>query len=183
MKAPKNIAASIRQRLLNRAKNDSRPFHELLQYYGMERFLYRLSLSPYSQQFILKGALMLRIWNSLESRPTMDIDMLGKTCNEEDSIVTQINTILSMDVIEDGLIFNPDTIQAERITEDADYQGIRGCTTRITIAITGLSTHSGTSHLKTSLSIRYRFLKHLHLLEKCRCIASKPGYQWIKFNI
>ena len=125
MKVPKNIAASIRQRLLNHAKNDSRPFNEVLQYYGMERFLYRLSLSPYSQQFILKGALMLRIWNALESRPTMDIDMLGKTRNEEDSIVTQINTILSMDVIEDGLIFNPDTIQAERITEDADYQGIR----------------------------------------------------------
>ena len=125
MKIPKNIAASIRQRLLNRAKSDSRPFNELLQYYGMERFLYRLSLSPYAQQFILKGALMLRIWNALESRPTMDIDMLGRTSNEEDSIITQINTILSMDVIEDGLIFNPDTILAERITEDADYQGIR----------------------------------------------------------
>ena len=124
MKDPKNIAGSIRQRLLNRAKNDNRPFNELLQYYGMERFLYRLSLSPYAQQFILKGALMLRIWNAPESRPTMDIDMLGRTSNEEESIIAQINTILSTKVIEDGLIFNTDTIKAERITEDADYQGI-----------------------------------------------------------
>ena len=125
MKDPKNIAASIRQRLLNRARNDNRPFNELLQYYGMERFLYRLSLSPYAQQFILKGALMLRIWNAPESRPTMDIDMLGRTSNEEERIIAQINTILSTKVIEDGLIFNADSIKAERITEDADYQGIR----------------------------------------------------------
>jgi len=47
----------------------------------MERFLYRLSLSSHSQQYILKGALMLRVWNSPELRPTMDIDMLGKTGN------------------------------------------------------------------------------------------------------
>lgn len=59
-KAPENIPASVRQRLLNRAKRDQRPFNELLQYYAMERFLYRLSQSPHAGRFILKGALMLR---------------------------------------------------------------------------------------------------------------------------
>ena len=78
----RNIAASIREKLLARAKNDNRTFTEILQYYGMERFLYRLSLSPYSKQFVLKGALMLRIWNAPVSRPTRDIDMLGRTSNE-----------------------------------------------------------------------------------------------------
>ena len=56
----KNIAASIRQRLLNKAREDKRPFNELLQYYAMERFLYRLSISPHKDRFILKGALMLQ---------------------------------------------------------------------------------------------------------------------------
>jgi len=57
----KNIAASVRQRLLNKSRSDIRPFQELVQYYTMERFLYRLSLSRHSNRFILKGALML-IW-------------------------------------------------------------------------------------------------------------------------
>jgi len=56
-----NVAASVRQKLLNRARNDHRPFQELLQYFAMERFLYRLSCSNHSDKFVLKGALMLRI--------------------------------------------------------------------------------------------------------------------------
>ena len=125
MKSPKNIPASVRQRLLNRAKNDKRPFNELLQYYAMERFLYRLSQSTHADRFILKGALMLRAWRSPEFRPTMDIDMLGRTSNEESSIVAQIQEIMAVDVEPDGLTFDPDSIQSERITEDADYEGIR----------------------------------------------------------
>lgn len=72
MKSPRNVTASVRQRLLNRAKSDRRPFNELLQYYAMERFLYRLSQSSHADRFILKGALMLRVWCLSEFRPTMD---------------------------------------------------------------------------------------------------------------
>ena len=125
MKSPRNIPASVRQRLLNRAKSDRRPFNELLQYYAMERFLYRLSQSAHADRFILKGALMLRIWRAPELRPTVDIDMLGRTSNEEADIVAQIRDILTVDVEADGLAFDPDSIRAERITEDADYEGIR----------------------------------------------------------
>ena len=125
MRHPKNISASVRQRLLNRAKRDRRPFNELLQYYAMERFLYRLSQSVHADRFILKGALMLRVWRSPELRPTMDIDMLGKTSNEEAAIVLQIRDILAATVAADGLAFDTDSIQAERIVEDADYEGIR----------------------------------------------------------
>jgi len=125
MKSPKNIPASVRQRLLNRAKSDRRPFNELLQYYAMERFLYRLSHSAHADRFILKGALMLRVWRSPELRPTMDIDMLGKTNNDEADIIAQIRDILAVDVEADGIAFDPDSIQAERITEVADYEGIR----------------------------------------------------------
>ncbi|MDA8171437.1 MAG: nucleotidyl transferase AbiEii/AbiGii toxin family protein [Nitrospiraceae bacterium] len=124
-KTPWNIAASVRQRLLNKARSGHRPFSELLQYYAMERFLYRLSKSPHANRFILKGALMLRAWRSPEFRSTMDIDLLGKTDNGEAEIVSQIRDILALEIPPDGLVFDPASIRAERITEDADYEGIR----------------------------------------------------------
>ncbi|MDA8324963.1 MAG: nucleotidyl transferase AbiEii/AbiGii toxin family protein [Nitrospiraceae bacterium] len=124
-KTPGNIAASVRQRLLNKARSDQRPFSELLQYYAMERFLYRLSKSPHANRFILKGALMLRAWRSPEFRSTMDIDLLGKTDNGEAEIVSQIRDILAIEVPPDGLVFDTASIRAQRITEDADYEGIR----------------------------------------------------------
>ena len=125
MNSLKNIAASVRQRLLNRARNEHRPFNELLQYYAIERFLYRLAQSAHADQFILKGALMLRVWRAPELRPTMDIDLLGRSVTEEYRLVEQIRDILAVDVEEDGLAFNADSIKTERITEDADYEGIR----------------------------------------------------------
>lgn len=125
MTPPKNISASVRQRLFNRAKSGRRPFNELLQYYAMERFLYRLSQSVHVDRFILKGALMLRVWQSWELRSTMDIDMLGITSNQEADVVAQVQDILAVDVEPDGLSFDPASIQAERITANADYEGIR----------------------------------------------------------
>jgi Nucleotidyl transferase AbiEii toxin, Type IV TA system len=64
----------------------------------MERFLYRLSQSPYAKQFVLKGGLMLRVWNASESRPTMDIDMLGKTSNDPSQIIRQMQEIIALRV-------------------------------------------------------------------------------------
>lgn len=125
MKPVKNISASVKNRLLNCSRTDKRPFNEILQYFAMERFLYRLSCSSHADRFILKGALMLRAWNSPEFRPTMDIDLLGRTSNEEQSIVGQFRDIMSVDVEPDGLTFEPDTINIEKITEDADYEGVR----------------------------------------------------------
>jgi len=125
MKSVQNLPASVRQRLFDRARKDKRPFNELLQYYAMERFLYRLACSAHARQFILKGALMLRVWRSPEIRPTMDIDMLGRTNNDEAGIVKQIREIMTVDVESDGLSFDPASVRAERITEDAEYAGIR----------------------------------------------------------
>ena len=125
MTSPRNVPASVRQRLLNRARSDRRPFNELLQYFAMERFLYRLSQSAHADRFVLKGALMLRVWQSPEPRPTMDIDLLGRTRTEEAGVLAQVRDILSVDVEADGLAFNPASIRTERITEGADYEGIR----------------------------------------------------------
>ena len=77
-RAPTNLPASVHQLLLNKARQTNRPFNELLQYYVMERFLYRLSKSPHARKFILKGALMFTAWELEPYRPTMDIDLLGR---------------------------------------------------------------------------------------------------------
>jgi hypothetical protein len=80
----KNITASVHQRLLNKARESSRPFNELLQHFAIERFIYRLSKSAHADRFILKGALMFSAWFGPASRPTMDIDFLGKIDNRID---------------------------------------------------------------------------------------------------
>lgn len=124
-KQPKNISASVHQRLLNKARSEKRSFNELVQYFAMERFLYRLSKSVHYEKYILKGALLLHIWRSSDIRSTMDIDLLGKTKNDETVVSNQIKEILLNEVDPDGLIFDVDSIQTEKITEDADYEGIR----------------------------------------------------------
>jgi len=121
----KNLGASVRQRLLNYAKANERPFAEVLQYYAMERFLYRLSVSSHVDTFTLKGALLLTAWQAPISRPTMDIDLLGRTDNAVDTIVTVMREISQTAVADDGIVFDPGSFAGETIREDADYVGVR----------------------------------------------------------
>ena len=120
-----NLPASVHQRILNKAKESSRPFNELLQYFAVERFIYRLSKSPHADQFILKGALMFSAWCGPASRPTMDIDLLGKIDNRIDTITTVMKDVCLTDVEPDGISFDAETVEAIRITEDAEYEGVR----------------------------------------------------------
>jgi hypothetical protein len=94
----KNKAASVHQRLLNKAKDTTRPFNELLQHFAIERFIYRLSKSPHADSFLLKGALMFSAWTGLGSRPTMDIDLLGKIDNSLEVIVAAMKDACEMEV-------------------------------------------------------------------------------------
>jgi hypothetical protein len=121
----KNISASVRQRLLNKAREKGRPFNELLQYFAMERFLYCLSISLYVDNFVLKGALILSVWEAPLSRPTMDIDLLGRINNSVEAIVAVTRVICRQEVEPDGIAFDTNSIVGERITEDADYEGVR----------------------------------------------------------
>jgi hypothetical protein len=124
-RTPTNLPASVHQLLLNKARHTHRPFNELLQYYAMERFLYRLSKSPYAARFILKGALMFTAWKLESYRPTMDIDLLGKTANQVESVMTIARAVCAQPVVPDGLVFNPATVKGARITENANYEGVR----------------------------------------------------------
>jgi predicted nucleotidyltransferase component of viral defense system len=121
----KNIAASVHQRLLNKAKGTGRPFNELLQYFAIERFIYRLSKSDQADRFILKGALLLSAWNMPMSRPTKDIDLLGRIGNNQETIVAAIKAICGQDVEADGFSFDTNSVTAAPITEDAEYEGLR----------------------------------------------------------
>lgn len=125
MSEMKNLPASIRQRLLNKAHATNRPFNEILQYYAIERFLYRMSRSSYSDKFILKGALMFLAWGASVYRPTRDIDFLGFTTNDLEAVARIIQEVCVQEVEPDGLTFDSSTVQSERIKEDADYEGVR----------------------------------------------------------
>lgn len=120
----RNLPASIHQRLLNKSYETGRSFNELLQYYGIERLLYRLSVSEHAQLFTLKGALMFNVWGVPGMRPTRDIDLLGHTSNALESVREIFNAICTLDGEADGLQFD-EALQAEYIKEDADYAGVR----------------------------------------------------------
>jgi len=117
--------ASVRQRLLNQSRAQGRPFQELLQYFAMERFLYRLSQSPFSDWFVLKGALLLTAWRAPLSRSTMDIDLAGRTSNELDHIAELVGAACEIVTVPDGIKFNRASIEVSRIKEVADYEGVR----------------------------------------------------------
>jgi len=121
----KNVAASVRQRLLDRSRSENRRFDELVQYYAIERFLYRLSCSSHADCFILKGAMLLRAWSASDFRSTRDIDMLGMTNNDAERLAMQMRDILAVPVEDDGLTFCRDSLRHEQIVKEADYKGVR----------------------------------------------------------
>ena len=122
----KNLPSSVHQRLLNLANATQRPFNELLQYFVMERFLYRLCQSAYADRFILKGALMFSVWQGPFARPTRDIDFQGRTTNTVENVVALIKAIcLDSSPEPDGVDFLVDTVKGGPILEGADYEGVR----------------------------------------------------------
>ncbi len=121
----RDLPASVRQRLLDNARLTGRPFQEVLQYFAMERFLYRLSQSPHAKTFVLKGALLFTAWGGPASRPTKDIDLLARMDNAVDAVTAVIKEVCGLDVQPDGLVFDLETVSGEAIKEDADYSGVR----------------------------------------------------------
>ena len=122
---PANKAASIRDKLYNLSRKSGRNFQEIVQYYAMERFLYHLGQSEFQHSFVLKGALMLRVWNVPQARATMDIDLLGKLDNSASFIEACIQKILDVPVPDDGLSFDPESVTSMEITQESDYRGRR----------------------------------------------------------
>lgn len=124
-KEAKNVVASVLARLRNTAKSNGAPFQQVLQQYAMERFLYRVSKSRHAQSVILKGALLLKTIGIPNARPTMDIDTLRKGKADQASLVALIKDCATLEVEADGLTFLDNTVAAEEITKDSEYQGTR----------------------------------------------------------
>lgn len=123
-----NVAASVIDKLKNVARANKKAFNVISILYYQERFLKRLSMSSYKDNFILKGGLYLYSVTQFKSRPTRDMDFSGRRLNNDASvlvnIVTSICQLPPVDA-EDGIVFHTDQIVSEIIKEDAEYEGVR----------------------------------------------------------
>lgn len=121
-----NVAASVRQRLLNLSRKRREDFQFILTRYVAERFLYRLSKSDHSKDLVLKGATLFYSWTGQLYRPTRDLDFLGYGENSSfDDTKALIAEICETSVEDDGLKFDLNTIRVEQIREPHEYQGHR----------------------------------------------------------
>jgi predicted nucleotidyltransferase component of viral defense system len=122
---PANVAASVRQQLLDISRERREDFQLVLTWYAAERFLYRLAQSRHSNQFILKGAMLLNVWMDRSHRPTRDLDFAGQGDASPERLITLFQEICRVEVEPDGLEFDPETIRVNEIREDQEYQGQR----------------------------------------------------------
>lgn len=120
----RNLAASIRARLKQHADATQQDFNLILTHYGLERLLYRLSISAHAPNFLLKGALLFSLWYDLPHRPTRDVDLLGYGPDDIDSAIAAFSEICQI-AVDDGIEFDPESIKGMVIRKDAGYGGVR----------------------------------------------------------
>jgi hypothetical protein len=124
-KQPREMAASVRARLMNVAKLNNEAFDLVLVRFAIERLLYRLSQSNYRDRFVVKGAMMFQVWSNLSHRPTRDLDLLGTGEPDIDRFVEIFRVLCIQEVENDGLIFVADSVSGSKMKEDQEYEGIR----------------------------------------------------------
>ncbi len=120
-----NMAASVRQRLLNHAKVVNEDFQRVLTRYAAERLLYRISRSSYADRFILKGALLFLLWLDEPLRRTKDLDLLGTGSPAPEDLAAVFRDLCRQEVQEDGLRFDDQSVAVRPIREDNIYGGVR----------------------------------------------------------
>ena len=122
---PRNVAASVRDRLLDRSRKTREDFQFLLQRYASERFLHRLGESARRDRYILKGAMLFALWGGAAYRATRDLDFAGYGSSEASGVLAAMREVCAVPVAEDGLVFDAGTLTAEPIRGDAEYHGLR----------------------------------------------------------
>jgi hypothetical protein len=123
-KEPRDRSASVRARLLNLARDRGEDFQITLRNYLFERFLYRLSRSELRERFVLKVAMLLRLWADQPYRATVDLDLLSRGNPDPDSVARDITAICRTGVPDDAVVFDASTISVESIRAQEDRQGI-----------------------------------------------------------
>jgi predicted nucleotidyltransferase component of viral defense system len=121
----KDIGASVRARLLRLARDRGEDFQLVLTRYANERFLYRLTTSKQADQFVLKGAALFTLWTGTQHRATRDLDLLGFGEPSEVHMRETFAKVLALDVPDDGVRFDLDSLEVGPIREDQDYGGVR----------------------------------------------------------
>lgn len=120
----RNLGASIRDRLLNKARTEKRDYNLMLTRYALERLIYRLSISPYRDQFLLKGALLFDLWFDVPHGPTRDADFLGYGPADISHLEQIFRDLYAIDA-EDGIELLATTVRAAEIRMEAHYAGVR----------------------------------------------------------
>ena len=124
--AKKNYGKSVKTRLLNLMNETGYKYMYLLARYFNERLLYRVSVSQYKDNFLLKGGSLLYAMNGLEARPTVDVDfMADRISRDRDFLAHVFQEILGIVCDEDGVSFDIDSIRLEPITVEKKYPGTR----------------------------------------------------------
>lgn len=118
-------AESIRQRLRNLVRERGEDVQFAIQRYAIERFLYRLGISGYRDRFVLKGATLFALWGGAVYRPTRDLDFTGFGSYDETDILNALRDICRHSGETDELVFDADSLTAEQIRDDSEYQGLR----------------------------------------------------------
>jgi hypothetical protein len=119
-----NRAASIRARLKQHTDASKQDFNLTLTRYGLERLLYRLSVSEHAPSFLLKGALLFQLWYGQPHRPTRDADLLGFGPDDVPTLVDVFRSISRIEV-DDGIVFDPESVAGTEIRQHGDYGGAR----------------------------------------------------------
>jgi hypothetical protein len=120
----RNLPASIRARLKNHADATKQDFNLVLTHFGLERLLYRLSVSEHAGNYLLKGALLFSLWYDQPQRPTRDADLLGFGADDIATAIGVFREICGIQV-EDGIVFDPDSVRGAEIRKEAGYGGVR----------------------------------------------------------
>lgn len=119
-----NRAASIRARLKQHTDTAKQDFNLTLNRYGLERLLYRLSISEHAPNFLLKGALLFQLWYGQPHRPTRDADLLGFGPDDVPTLVGVFQSICRI-TVNDGIVFDTESVAGTEIRKDAGYGGVR----------------------------------------------------------
>lgn len=120
-----NLAASVHQRLLNRADEMGEDAQYIHLRYGLERLMYRLSRSEHASEFVMKGAMLFLVWTGESYRPTKDVDLLALKGDLPARFEKVFRDLCALTVVDDGLVFLSESVRAAEIRENAVYQGVR----------------------------------------------------------
>jgi hypothetical protein len=120
-----DLGASVTARLLNRSRQTGDEHQALLTSYCLERFLYRLGASDRRERFVLKGAMLLRLWSDQPYRATRDLDLLRRGDGAVEAIRADLRAIVSTPVPPDAVSFDAERIGIEAIRAEDEYAGTR----------------------------------------------------------